>query len=94
MSNCPVKTVAMLDICELISDDKVVVTESDWGAVLTDWVDWGLQVRTVWSTDMGSEHGGVQSCSLAESVLRGESSPGGGEPGADVEAGVWKPSVT
>ena len=29
MSNCPVNTVAMLETCELISDARVEVIESD-----------------------------------------------------------------
>ena len=88
VSNCPVKTVAMFETCELMSDGKVVV--GSWSEVVVLMGRCGLLDETVCSTDIGTEQSGVSSSSLAgqESELRGDALPEGGDPGAELGVGV------
>ena len=88
VSNCPVKTVAMFETWELMSDGKVVVGSESEVVVLMGRC--GLLEETVCSTDIGTEPSGVSSSSLAEqeSELRGDALPEGGDPGAEMGAGV------
>lgn len=88
VSNCPVKTVAMLETWELMSDGKVVVGKESELVVMDG--RWELAGDSVCSTDMETEHSGVSSSSRVEeeSVLRGEALAERGDSGAEVGTGV------